>query len=210
MSSQSWLLYLSLVFVATATPGPAVLYIITSSGLCGWKKSVFAALGNITGLLILGAIAVTGLGTLLQASVILFSVIKYTGAAYLIYLGLKMFFQKSAPVFEPDSKPFGVEISSTKIFLQAFGIAMSNPKAIVFMTALFPQFILIDRALVPQFATLIATLMTFSFVFLMSYAILADRARTWLSSGKRLKMFNRTGGSAFVGFGVLLATSSNR
>ncbi len=96
------------------------------------------------------------------------------------------------------------------VFFQAFGVAMSNPKAIVFLTALFPQFVNINEALIPQFSVLIATLMIFSFSFLMFYALLAHNVKTWLSKPNRIKAVNRTSGSIFIGFGVLLATSSNK
>ena len=87
-------MYLTLVLIATATPGPAVLYIVTNASLHGWRKAGFAALGNITGLLILGIIAITGLGSILKTSTVIFNVVKYAGAFYLAYLGLKMIFQK--------------------------------------------------------------------------------------------------------------------
>ena len=95
MTTQSWLMYLTLVFVATATPGPVVLFIVTNSTIYGWKKASFAALGNIVGLFCLGLIAVTGLGTILKASEIIFNLIKYIGAIYLVYIGLKLMLQKN-------------------------------------------------------------------------------------------------------------------
>ncbi len=150
MTVQSWFIYLTLVLVATATPGPAVLFIMTHASLHGWRKALFAALGNIIGLLTLGIIAVTGLGTILKTS------------------------------------------------------------EIVFLTALFPQFINIEQALIPQFTLLIATLMCFSFSFLMSYALLAHNAKIWLASPGRIKVVNRTSGAIFIGFGLLLATSTNK
>ena len=76
MAIQSWLIYLTLVFIATATPGPAVLFIVTNSTIYGWKKASYAAIGNIIGLLFLGIIAVTGLGTILKASEVIFNLIK--------------------------------------------------------------------------------------------------------------------------------------
>jgi len=203
-------MYLTLVLVATATPGPAVLYIVTNSSLHGWRKAVYAALGNIAGLLSLGIIAVTGLGTILKTSELIFNLIKYAGAAYLVYLGLKMIFQKGLDFAKINRQTAVPDASGGKVFLQALGVALSNPKAIVFLTALFPQFIRIDRALVPQFAMLIATLMFFSFFFLMSYALLAHSAKTWLAGQSRIKVVNRASGSIFVGFGLLLATSSNK
>jgi len=100
------------------------------------------------------------------------------------------------------------DVSAHKIFFQALGVALSNPKAIVFLTALFPQFVNTNEALIPQFSMLIATLMIFSFTFLMSYALLAHKVKAWLINTSRIKAFNRTSGSIFVGLGVLLATSN--
>ena len=210
MTIQSWLMYLALVIVATSTPGPAVLFIMTNSTLHGWRKAVFAALGNIVGLFCLGIIAVTGLGTILQASEIVFNIIKYAGAAYLIYLGLKVIFQKSSDFSTMKNQLISTDVSSQKIFFQALGVALSNPKAIVFLTALFPQFVNINEPLIPQFTMLITTLMLFSFSFLMFYALLAHKVKGLLIKPQRIKVFNRTSGSIFVGLGVLLAVSSNK
>jgi threonine/homoserine/homoserine lactone efflux protein len=203
-------MYLTLVLAATATPGPAVLFIMTNSTIFGWKKATFAAFGNIVGLLILGIIAVTGLGTILNTSKMIFDCIKYAGAAYLIYLGLRLILQKNIETSVIKEKVIANDISSLKIFLQALGVAISNPKAIVFLTALFPQFINIDEALVPQFSTLIATLMVFSFSFLMFYSLLAHKAKIWLNRPNRIVAVNRMSGSIFIGFGVLLAASSTK
>ena len=210
MTIQSWLMYLTLVLIATSSPGPAVLFIMTNSTLHGWRKAAFAALGNIVGLFCLGVIAVTGLGTVLKTSEIAFDVIKYAGAAYLIWLGLKMIFEKNSDFATIKERLTPTRAASEKIFFQALGVALSNPKAIVFLTALFPQFIDPGKALIPQFSTLIGVLMTFSFSFLMFYALLAHKAKTFLTKPGRIRCFNRTGGSIFIGFGLLLASSSNK
>ncbi len=208
MAIESLMIYLLLVIVTTATPGPAVLFIITNSTSYGWKKSVYAALGNIIGLFCLGIIAITGLGSILNTSATLFNTIKYAGAVYLIYLGLKLIFQKNITFSTLKDQSNLADFSSPKLFFQAFGVAISNPKAIVFLTALFPQFINIEKALIPQFSTLILILMFFSFLFLMFYALLAHKMKSYLSQPKRMKYFNRTSGTVFIGFGCLLATSS--
>jgi homoserine/homoserine lactone efflux protein len=210
MTIQSWLIYLTLVLIATASPGPAVFFIMTNSTLHGWRKASFAALGNIAGLFCLGIIAVTGLGTILKTSEILFNVIKYAGAAYLIYLGLKMMFSKHSDAAMVHDRLVPNDVASKTLFLQALGVALSNPKAIVFLTALFPQFINPGNALIPQFSMLIGVLMSFSFSFLMFYALLAHTAKTFLTQPGRINAFNRTSGSVFIGFGLLLASSSNR
>jgi threonine/homoserine/homoserine lactone efflux protein len=210
METQTWLIYLMLVIVATSTPGPAVLFIMSNATLHGWQKALFIAFGNIIGLLCLGIIAVTGLGAILQTSEYIFNIIKYIGAAYLIYLGIKLILQKNSNFNSMQDKISSTTISSKKVFLQAFAVAVSNPKAIVFLTALFPQFINIEETLIPQFSMLIGTLMFFSFSFLMMYALLAHKAKNWLSKPNRMTIMNRTSGSIFIGFGALLATSSNK
>lgn len=210
MTIQLWLIYLTFVIVATATPGPAVLFIVTNSTLHGWRKASFAALGNIAGLFCLGIMAVTGLGAIIKTSEIVFNVIKYAGSAYLIYLGLKLIFQKNGQLTAGHRQIAAMDVSGPKIGFQAFGVAMSNPKAIVFLTALFPQFIHINEALLPQFAILISTLMLFSFTFLMAYALLAHHAGIWLKTPSRVRRVNYLSGSIFIGFGALLAISSNK
>jgi homoserine/homoserine lactone efflux protein len=203
-------MYLMLVIVATSTPGPAVLFIMTQSTLHGWRKAAFSALGNIMGLFCMGILTVTGLGAILNTSEIIFNAVKYFGAAYLIYLGVRLFFQKGLNFQSTESHPVAVHVPSARIFFQAFGVAVSNPKAIVFLTALFPQFLNIDAPLIPQFFILIFTLMTLSFSFLMFYALVAHKAKTWFAKSGRVRIVSRASGAIFVGFGVLLAASSNR
>ena len=208
MTIQSWLMYLMLVIVATSTPGPAVLFIMTNSTLYGWRKATYSALGNITGLFCMGILTVAGLGAILNASEIIFNVVKYFGAAYLIYLGIKLFFQKGPDFHSAQSHLIASDVPSIKIFFQAFGVAISNPKAIVFLTALFPQFLNINEPLIPQFVILISTLMTLSFTFLMFYSLMAHKVKTWLAKSSRVRFVSRTSGIIFMGFGILLATSS--
>ncbi len=210
MPVESWLVYLALVIAATATPGPAVLFIISSSTLYGWKRAIYAALGNITGLFCMGIIAVAGLGAILSTSVTCFNVVKYCGALYLFYLGIKLIFQKKYSTTLPTKKNNNREISAYSLFFKAFFVAVSNPKAIVFLTALLPQFIRTEEAIFPQFLLLIFTLMFFSFLALMCYALLIQKCKDLLNTTTRLKNFNRVSGAVFIGFGLLLATSSNK
>jgi len=210
MTIQSWLMYLGFAVIATSTPGPAVLFIITNSTLYGWRKATFAALGNISGLLFLGIISITGLGTILSKSQLIFPIIKYAGSAYLIYMGSKMILRKNADFKIEKLKLMDSEATNRRIFFKAMGVALSNPKAIVFLTALFPQFINIENNLFPQFLILILVLISFSFTFLMLYAILAQQAGNWLKHPARAKWINYIGGSIFMGFGIVLALASNK
>lgn len=94
MITEELFIYLMLVIAATSSPGPAVLFIISNATLYGWRKALYIAFGNVVGLLCLGTIAITGLGAILQTSEYIFNIIKYFGAAYLIYLGIKLIVQK--------------------------------------------------------------------------------------------------------------------
>ncbi len=210
MTIESWLIYVMLALVATATPGPAVLLIMTNASLYGFKKAVFCALGNVSGLLFLSLVTVSGLGILLISSIHVFNLVKYAGAAYLIYLGIKMFFGSDAGFHQDPAHCSDPEISSLKLYFQAFGVAVSNPKAIVFLTALFPQFLNLRHPLFFQFAILISTLMVLSFCFLTAYAFVAHKTKSWLKNTRRLRLVNRGSGAVFVGMGILLAASSNK
>jgi len=207
---QSWFIYLTLAILAALTPGPAILLITTNATLYGWKKSVFAALGNIFGLFCMGIVTVAGLGVILESSILVFNVVRYLGAAYLIYLGVQLFLQKKGRVEANNSKAQQNNISRRKLFFQAFGVAVSNPKAIVFLTALFPQFVNVQEPLAIQFVILITTLMVVSFSFLMFYAFLTDRVRGWLNMSGRDSIVRRASGLFFISIGILLGASSQR
>lgn len=209
MSIEMWLVYLLLVLAATSSPGPAVLFIMTNSILHGWRKSIYAALGNILGLFCIGILTVAGLGTIIQTSEFLFNIIKYTGAAYLIYLGIKIIIQKKFDLSKLQLQNIQV-ISKKKMFFQAYAVAVTNPKAIAILTALFPQFIDLKEPLAVQFSILMFVFMFFSFLFLMIYALLAQKARVWLNNPRRVDIMSKTSGGIFIGFGLLLANSSNK
>ena len=121
-----------------------------------------------------------------------------------------MIFKNNLDFSVINNQIVSTDISPQKIFFKAFGVAISNPKAIVFLTALFPQFININEALIFQFSILIITLMIFSYFFLMFYALLVHNVKNWLNKPNRINAISRTSGSIFVGFGILLATSSNK
>lgn len=210
MFDNSIIYYLLLVLIATSTPGPAVVYIVTNSALHGWRKAIFASFGNIVGLLLLGIISITGLSAILSTSKLIFDIIKYIGALYLVFLGLKMLFNNKMNFSLSEHNNKLPNIASYKVFLNALGIAISNPKAIVFLTALFPQFINTSMEIIPQFSILISILMLFSFTFLTIYAVMASLARKWIFNKNRFDIINKTGGSIFVGFGILLALSSKK
>jgi len=204
---QSWLIYLTLAAAAAATPGPAILLITTNATLYGFKKTVYTALGNICALFCMGVITISGLGIVFSTSLFVFDLVRYLGAAYLVYLGLRLFFQKNKSSLKAGKQRIASDVSSFKLFIQAFGVAASNPKAIIFLTALFPQFVVVDEPLLFQFFLLITTLMTVSFSFLMLYSFLAGKVGGWLNISSNRTLMSRTSGIFFISIGLLMGIS---
>lgn len=211
MEITTWLLFIAVGTAAVVSPGPAILLAISNSVRFGMAKVLLSSLGNISGLFILSSAAIFGLGAVLKTSTSLFLVIKIIGAAYLIYLGIRQwrskanFFAESSKLDQTLRKP-AKNKSSLKIFLEGFLIAMTNPKAILFFTAFFPQFINTNAALTQQFLIMTFTFMAMSFICLMSYGLLASKAKNWFAQGSRTTWFHRVLGSVFVGIGVGVLT----
>ncbi len=203
MELSSWLLFIAVAVAAVASPGPAILLAISNSVRFGLSKVFLSSLGNISGLFLLSVAAIFGLGAILKTSTTLFLIVKLIGAGYLIYLGVKQwrskanFFDEATFQTRPE-KPK----SSKRHFTEGFLIAITNPKAILFFTALFPQFINIKESLSIQFFIMTLTFMAMSFFALMTYGLLASKAKRWFAKGERTKWFNRVLGSVFISIGV--------
>lgn len=212
MDISTWLLFIAVGIAAVASPGPAILLALSNSVRFGMAKVLLSTLGNVTGLFILSTSAIFGLGAILKTSNHLFFFVKLIGAAYLIYMGIRQwrstanFFAGQSNVNQTD---YAIENneqqklkSNLQIFNEGFLIAITNPKAILFFTALFPQFIDTNQALPQQFLIMTFTFMAMSFICLMGYGFLASRVKKWFVIGNRTNWFNRILGSVFVAIGV--------
>ncbi|WP_248804338.1 LysE family translocator [Pseudomonas sp. MWU13-2100] len=189
--------------IAIASPGPATLMALNNSITYGPRSTLWSSLGNASGLFCLSAAAMLGLGALLASSEWMFNVVKIAGAGYLFYLGAKQLLKKS-PVLAGDAQghPTRNRPSRSKLYKSAFLTAATNPKATMFFTALFPQFIDQSAALLPQFLILTAIFMALSLTSLSLYAALASRAKGLLIRPVFSKWLNRVVGSTFIGFGA--------
>jgi threonine/homoserine/homoserine lactone efflux protein len=206
MSATLWILYLTAALTATLIPGPAALLAVSNSMAFGWRRVAYSSLGNILGLLVVASLALAGVGTLLRASRLAFALLKVAGAGYLMWLGLRQWRSGSSviPLQDPSgpaARPAG------RIFLKGLLVALTNPKAILFFSALFPQFLRLDRPLAPQFLVLVSVFMGLSFTVLMGYGLAAHAIRAWCSDAARRTGFNRLTGGCFLvlGFGLLLS-----
>lgn len=211
MSFDIWIYYLLAVLILTASPGPSSLLCMTKGVQSGFKLSIFTALGSLTAITGILTLSFTGLGVIIASSEVVFNVIKWTGAAYLIFLGWKSLRSSQQdydqlPSQQSDSKV--VKESIVSHYVSGFIVGASNPKAILFFTALFPQFIDPSLALLPQFAVFALTFAVMELSWLLVYAYLGAKSSNWLFAKGRAKVFNRVTGGVFIGAGALLSTTS--
>ncbi|SFI04772.1 LysE family translocator [Modicisalibacter xianhensis] len=201
MALSTWLLFVTVAAVSILSPGPAFLMAVRNGMAGGVRRVALSSLGNISGLLVIASAAVLGLGVVLTTSEMLFMILKLCGAGYLLYLGVRQWRNPaSLVVARPDTSTRG----RARVFSEGVLVALSNPKAILFFTALFPQFLDPRLPLAPQFTIMVGTFMVLSFTTLMAYGSLARQIARWLGSARRTRWFNRLVGSAFIGLGVSL------
>lgn len=198
-----YFVFLALAALAILSPGPGVTLTITNSLRYGMRTTVSGILGLVLGAFILAGVSAAGAGLILAASHTAFSFMKYLGAAYLIYLGVRMWINSGKP-----AERAGPAVSNHKILLlEALTIQLSNPKAIFFFAAIFPQFIDTSSPSFLQFTGLVLPYCILLLIIHSLYALAADKAGRWFSSSKGFRMLNRVGGTAFIFFGLALAGS---
>jgi homoserine/homoserine lactone efflux protein len=184
MTFKTWLLFLVMETALSLSPGPAVFYVV-AQGARGVARAVPATLGILSANGLYFALSATSVGALIAASTRFFAVVKWVGAGYLIFLGLKALrAAASRPAVPPDATtPRGrVPGAPRRIYFGALTLQASNPKALLFFLALLPQFIDTQRAVAPQMLLLAATSMLPEFCILLAYGWLAHRAA--LASGR--------------------------
>ncbi len=214
MTFSTWWLFIAMTFFVSATPGPNMLLIMSVSARHGVRASVMAMLGCMTALLAMMSISAAGMGAVLQSSPQVFEALRLAGAAYLAYLGIKVW---RSPVQDPSAAsaaggalPAAVPaIKTGAIYREAFLVAASNPKAILFAAAFFPQFIHAGSPQLSQFAILLASFTVIEVGWYFVYAVSGKRLSVYLQRASVLKAFNRTTGGVFVGFAALMATAKS-
>ncbi len=206
---QNLYLFITAALVLVLTPGPVVLYVVTRSIDQGRKAGMASVLGAELGNFMHVLAAALGLSAILMSSALAFDVVKYLGAAYLIYLGIRKFMatdeNSTEAVIEPES--------NWRIFSQGFIVAVLNPKTALFFLAFLPQFVDVSRGNVTAQILFLGTLLTVIATMTDSgYALLAGYARRWLRGNRRFARFQRYfTGTVYVGLGITAALSgSNR
>lgn len=204
MSLHVWWLYVTAVFLISATPGPNMLHVMSQSIAHGPGKALATMAGLMSAVLLCLIASALGLGALLKASPLLFDILRYAGVAYLIFLGIKTW---KAPT-EASGK-IGERPPAPARALYATGLitGLSNPKLIIFAAALFPQFIDTGRPFGIQLAILVASFGAIESFWYGAYALGGIKLKHWLAPLNRQRLFNRATGLLFIGFGgALLGT----
>lgn len=208
MSLNAWLLYVATVFFVSATPGPNMLLAMTYGIRYGVRHTLPTLAGLLLALGIIMCGSALGLGALLATSELLFSVVKYAGAAYLVWLGIKTWRAPASPLQE--STAAAVIDTAWQRFRTGFLVAMSNPKAFVFFTALFPQFMNAQADQSVQLAILAATFFVIESTWQIVYATGGAKLKSWLNTPLRLQWLNRFAGGSFAVAGVALTSVSRQ
>ncbi|MBP2313545.1 LysE family translocator [Azospirillum soli] len=201
MTLETLLVFLPACFALNMAFGPNNLLSLTNGARDGAVRATIAASGRLAAFAAMILITALGLGALLATSELVFTVVKWLGAAYLVWIGVKLL-RSGAPVV--GSEAGGAPLSLKSLMLQEFWVAAGNPKAILIFTAFFPQFI--DPAnYLTSFAVLGASFLALEVVAMTIYAAIGARLGSVVKGGNAFRWFNRASGSLMIGFGLMLA-----
>lgn len=175
MHQTTLLLFAAVSFVGIATPGPTVLLALSNGSRYGVRRAFYGFVGAVASdLVLIGAVAL-GLGALLAASVFWFTVVKWVGAAYLAYVGVRLLLSKGTLNAAADAAGTRND-SNRSIFLKSFLTAVTNPKGYLFFSAFLPQFIAPDAPLAPQYVALTVTFALLDLAVMFGYAVFGAQA----------------------------------
>ncbi len=209
MSFELWLVYVAACIGLSLTPGPNGLLALTHGARFGARRTAVTAAGAMAGFLVLIGASLAGLGALMAASEQAFTLAKWIGAGYLIWLGIRLWRAPPPTLESPDAGADPALARRTRpgrLFVQGFLVAVSNPKVLIFFTAFLPQFMTPGVALWVQFLVLAGTFGAIEFGYELILAGTARRLTPWLARSGR--WFNRVTGSTFIAIGGLLTTTS--
>ncbi|MEP6998341.1 MAG: LysE family transporter [Betaproteobacteria bacterium] len=203
MDFNTWLIYFLAAIGLSLSPGPNGLLALTHGALHGGRKALYTIFGGAFGFIAVVALSMFGIGTLLKASLVWLTVMKWVGGAYLVWLGIQVW----------RSPPIGIEVGRSaeprtgwSLFQQGALSALTNPKALLFFTAFLPQFIDPARSLFVQFVIMAGTFAAIEIATEVFIATMANRISPWLRRvGRR---FNQACGGLFMAIGIALPLRS--
>lgn len=202
MNIEIWLAFVLAAMVVLVVPGPTLIFVISQAIVYGRRAVIPLVAGVILGDFTAMSLSLLGLGAVLAVSSTLFSVLKWISAAYLIYLGLR--------IWRSNPEAFKLEFSAPRdsnghLFKSAFIVTALNPKSIVFFVAFLPQFINHQGQTLPQLLILGSTFLSLAIIVASLYAIFAGQLRERMQHRSMRSLLNRCGGSALIGAGIFTA-----
>ena len=204
MSLETWLAFFAACWVISLSPGAGAIASMSCGLQYGFWRGYWNALGLQLGLILQIAIIAAGVGAILAASATAFQIIKWFGVAYLIYLAVKQWRALPADLSDEAAvRPIGKPLS---LVFRGFLVNVSNPKALVFMLAVLPQFINPHEPLLPQYVAITVTMISVDLLVMAGYTGLAAKVLRLLRTPKQQRRMNRTFAGLFLGAATLLAT----
>ncbi|MDQ6437349.1 LysE family translocator [Mesorhizobium sp. LHD-90] len=198
MSFEAWAAFAAASAILLIIPGPTILLVVSYALGQGWRTALPMAVGVALGDFTAMTLSMLGIGALLAASATVFTILKWIGAAYLIYLGIKLFRAGGALKAEPRTDA----ASAARMMAHAWLVTALNPKSITFFVAFLPQFLSHEADFLTQMMVFEATFLALAFANVFGYALVASRARNLVKNPRAVRIFNRAGGSLLVGAGV--------
>ena len=198
MTFEAWAAFAAATAVLLVIPGPTILLVISYALGQGWRTALPMAIGVALGDFTAMTLSMLGVGALLATSATIFTALKWAGAAYLIYLGVKLFRAGGSL----DAEPRRDASSALKMLGHAWLVTALNPKSITFFVAFLPQFLDTRGDFWTQMLIFEATFITLAFANAMGYALIASRARAVVSNPRAIGLFNKAGGTLLIGAGV--------
>ncbi|WP_343561933.1 LysE family translocator [Kiloniella sp. b19] len=201
---MTWVVWSSFVIICTAniiTPGPAILNTVRRAIQLGFQRVLPTIFGNALGLFTAGLLCAGGVASFVMTSEFLWNLFRWLGIAYLGWLGLKLIFRTER--IETNAEP-AVDIPGRVLFAEAFLLAVTNPKAILFYVALFPQVLNPQDAVLPQALVLVLTYCGISILSLSSYSALATALRSRFITQERYRLFRIVSGVTLLGLTLRL------
>jgi len=209
MNIETLLVYTTVTFFYVTSPGPAIILAIVNGLRADMKTVMISSLANIIGLFILSTASILGLGVILKTSSTLFMIVKILGALYLIYLGYK-FLRNKGGFNISDLEDEKIVKSKKSYFLESFILAVTNPKPILFFTAIFPQFLDLNSSIAPQFFIMTGIFLFISFSSLCTYSYISKKSKVFFKNQRRINIVNKITGGLFIFMGLGLLKMKNQ
>lgn len=202
MTIELYSAYVIATLIVLAIPGPTIMLVVSYALTQGRRSAAASVLGVGLGDATAAAASLLGLGAILATSATAFTVLKWVGAAYLVWLGIKMWRSRPEALGPHDV----AEVPAKKIFWHAYVVTALNPKGIVFFMAFLPHFIAPDSAVVPQLTLLGTTFVVLGILNAAIYALAAAAVGQKLRSPSLLRLVNRVGGGFLISAAAMTAT----